>query len=254
MLVDPGSFAILALITVAGALVQATFGFGFAILAAPLFLVVMDSNGAIPVLAVLNLIVSALIAARSWRLAPLRLLMLLCAGSIAGFPIGLMLFRNATLPQLKAAVGLVIMAFALLLLARERGYMAGAQREGDPERQPGAPLALAMGAISGLMTAALAMPGPVAMLYLASCRLAKDEVRALSLAFFSFAYAVVALLHRFDGGLGADRLWLIAGLSVFVAIGGIAGQALARYISEAGFRYWVLAILFLAGLYALLSA
>ena len=36
--------------TFAGSLVQATFGFGFAILAAPLFLVVMESTGAIPVL------------------------------------------------------------------------------------------------------------------------------------------------------------------------------------------------------------
>lgn len=239
--------------TFAGSLVQATFGFGFAILAAPLFLVVMESTGAIPVLAVLNLGVSAFVAAQTWHHAPARLLTVLCAASLAGFPIGLALFRGADVSDLKLATGLVIMSFALLLLARERRPVVLNQRGMDANR-PSIPIALLAGALSGIMGAALAMPGPIAMLYLSTLRLAKDQSRALALAFFTFVYAGVCLLHGWSGGLGPERLWLSAELMVAVFAGAIAGHWLARHISEARFRQLVLVILFVAGLYAVLSA
>ncbi|MCC6531702.1 MAG: sulfite exporter TauE/SafE family protein [Burkholderiales bacterium] len=231
---------------------QATFGFGFAILAAPLFLVVMESTGAIPVLAVLNLAVSAFVCAQTWRRAPVRLLGLLCAASVAGFPIGLALFRGADVSALKLAAGLVIMVFALLLLGRERGYILASRRAVDASRLC-APIALLAGALSGVMGAALAMPGPIAMLYLSAARLPKDQSRALSLAFFSFVYAAVCLLHAWDGGLSRERLWLSAQLMIAVLAGALAGQRLARHIPEARFRQLVLVILFIAGLYAVVS-
>lgn len=254
---DWSSFAILAAVTFAGSLVQSAFGFGFAILAAPLFLVVMDSTGAVPVLAVLNLAVSALVAARLWRQAPLRLLGLLCLGSAIGFPAGLWLFKLADVSQLKVAVGVLIMAFALLLFARERGKLVLLPAAGTDEAPPppaSLPVALAIGWLAGAMGAALAMPGPVAMLYLSAQRLDKQQSRALSLGLFSFIYAGVSLLHGLDGGLPVDRLRLAAELMIFVLAGALAGQALARSISEAHFRQWVLMILFLAGFYAVLSA
>jgi uncharacterized membrane protein YfcA len=252
MMQDLTPFAMLVAITFAGSLVQAAFGFGFAILAAPLFLVVMDSTAAIPVLAVLNLAASALVAVRTWRQAPMRLLGLLCAGSVAGFPIGLALFRVADVSELKLAAGIIIMLFALLLLGRERGYVVLDGRGTSPERASAA-LAMLVGALAGTMGTALAMPGPIAMLYLAALRLTKDQSRALSLAFFSFVYGVVCLLHGWNGRLDAARLWFAAELLLAVLGGALAGHWLARHISEARFRELVLVILFVAGLYAVVS-
>lgn len=246
------SFAILAAITFAGALIAATFGFGFAILAAPLFLVVMDSTGAIPVLAALNFAASVLVAARIWRQAPARLLALLCAGSVFGFPVGLALFGRADVSDLKLVAGVVIMSFALLLLARERGYIV-LDRRGTSADRASAPIACFVGVLAGAMGAALAMPGPIAMLYFMVLRLTKDQSRALSLAFFSFVYGVVCLLHGWDGGLDAPRLWFSAKLMTAVLAGALAGHWLARHVSEARFRELVLVILFVAGLYAVSS-
>lgn len=246
------SLAVLGAITFAGSLVQAALGFGFAILAAPLFLVVMNSTGAIPVLAVLNLAVSAFVAAHTWTHAPRRLLGLLCAGSVAGFPIGLALFRHADVAGLKLATGIVIMIFALALLARERRGNVRTGRGADVHR-PSVAVALLMGALSGAMGAALAMPGPVAMLYVSAARLSKDHSRALSLAFFTFVYAGVCLLHGWHGSLGREHLWLSAKLGIAVVAGAIAGHWLARHLSEARFRVLVLVTLFGAGLYAVLS-
>ncbi len=251
-ILDSTSLAILSAVTFAGSLVQATFGFGFAILAAPLFLVVMDSTGAIPVLAVLNFAVSAFVAAQTWRAVPTRLLGLLCVSSVAGFPIGLALFRGADVSDLKLVTGLVIMGFALLLLARERGHIAPKRRAAAANR-PRALAALFVGALCGIMGAALAMPGPVAMLYLSTVRLSKDENRALALAFFSFVYAGVCVLHAWDGGLPSERGWLSVQLMFAVLAGALAGQWLTRHISEARYRQFVLVILFVAGFYAVVS-
>ena len=244
------SFAILAAITFAGAVMAAAFGIGFAILAAPLFLVVMDSTGAIPVLAVLNLAASVLVAARIWRQAPVRLLALLCAGSVCGFPIGLALFGRADVSDLKLVAGAVIMLFTLLLLARERGYIGFGRRGTGADR---APIALFVGALAGAMGTALAMPGPIVMIYFVVLRLTKDQSRALSLAFFSFVYTVVCVLHVWDGGLDAPRLWLSAKLMAAVVAGTVAGHWLAQHLSEARFRELLLVILFVAGLAAVAS-
>jgi uncharacterized membrane protein YfcA len=212
----------------------------------------MESTGAIPVLAVLNLAVSAFVAAQIWRKAPASLLGILCAASVAGFPIGLAVFRGADVSDLKLATGLVIMMFALLLLARERGYVVP-NRPGTDAKRPSWPIALFAGALSGIMGAALAMPGPVAMLYISTLRLSRDQSRALSLAFFTFVYAAVCLLHAWDGALTAERGWLSARLLLAVVAGGIAGQWLSRHVPEARYRQLVLVILFVAGLYAVLS-
>jgi len=244
------SFVILAAITFAGAVMAGAFGVGFAILAAPLFLVVMDSTGAIPVLAVLNFAASALVAARIRRHAPGRLLALLCAGSVCGLPIGLVLFGAADVSDLKLVAGAVIMLLALLLLAR--GYVVFDRRAKSAERAS-VPIALLVGALAGAMGTALAMPGPILMLYLVVLRLTKDQSRALSLVFFTFVYSVVCLLHFWDGGLDAQRLWFSAKLIPAVIVGVAAGHWLARHISEERYRVLVLVILFAAGLYAVAS-
>lgn len=256
---DWPAFAALAAVTFLGAMVQSAFGFGFAILAAPLFLVVMASTAAVPVLAVLNLAVSAVVVVGLWRKAPGRLLGLLCLGSAAGFPLGLALFARTDLEQMKVVVGFVIMSFALLLIARERGLLPLEQRPapdpgGDGVTRAGVTVPFGVGFVSGVMAAALAMPGPVAMLYLTTLQLDKERSRALSLALFTFSYASVSVLHAWAGSLDRAGLLIGAALLAFVGLGALAGHWLAARVSEAAFRQWVLVILFLAGFYAVLSA
>ena len=53
---DASALALLALGTLGGAVVQAATGFGFAIIAAPLFLVAMNSHAALQVLVVIHLV------------------------------------------------------------------------------------------------------------------------------------------------------------------------------------------------------
>ena len=245
---------ILAAVTLLGAFLQATFGFGFAILAAPIFLSVVDSLAAIQVLVVLHVVLSAVVVPGIWRGVPGGLLGWLMAGSLLGFPIGLALFLRTDIQTLKLAVGIATIAFSLLLIKREWGPVgvpAGMSNGGIAFRRV---TALAVGLLSGAMTAVLVMPGPAAMLYLRALGLEKQTSRAASLTFFAFCYVMATALHAVFAGMNKGNWLLALYLLPAVVAGAVAGNAAAQHLSEERFRRAVLSLLILSGIYAVWSA
>ena len=117
------SFAAMALAVMLGAGVQAAIGFAFGLIAAPVLLVVIGSGAAIQVLVVVHLVQSLMLVPRLWHLADRRILITLMLASVIGFPIGLLVFLSLDLTALTLAVGISLILFALLLAAREAGYL-----------------------------------------------------------------------------------------------------------------------------------
>ncbi len=246
-----GSLAILGLATFAGALVQAATGFGFAIIAAPVFLAVMNSTVAIAVLVALHVVQSAMVLPKVWNRASKWHLKRLVLGALIGCPLGFWAFRSLDVRTLKVLIGVIILAVIGLLIWRELGAVTGQRKTGA---QRGTPLTLMTGMISGAMTSLLVMPGPPLMVYFMSERAAGDSVRALSLTFFGLCYVAVTMSNVMAGSLGG-RAWEIVGwLAPVVVLGTVAGVALSRHFSEAGFRWAVLALLLLSGIGAIVSA
>lgn len=247
---EPGSWVLLALAAFAGATVQAATGFGFALLAAPLFLVAMSSTAAMQVLVALHIVQSAMVVPRLLRNAPPRPLLALSVGSLLGFPVGLAIFLALDIDALKLAVGAMILAFTALLLARDAGWLGariGAARLSLDE----APLACAAaGFLSGLLTAVLVMPGPPLILLLVAAATAKTAARALSLTFFAFCYVTVTALHVLFGGMGAPEWRLVLLLAPAVAAGTVLGAAIADRLSEHAFKTAVYTVLASSGLLA----
>ena len=79
---DPGAIALLCFGALGGAVVQAATGFGFAIVAAPLFLVAMNSHAALQVLVVVHLVQTVMMLRGVWSLVPMRMLKVLVAGAL----------------------------------------------------------------------------------------------------------------------------------------------------------------------------
>ena len=235
----------------AGAFVQSAVGFGFALIAAPIFLAAMQSGAAMQVLVAIHVVQSAILVPGLWRKAPKELLNPMLAGSLAGFPFGLAVFLAFDLETLKLAVGVVMLAFTALLVARDKSWLSRLlASSGSPH--PAA--AASVGASAGALTSVLVMPGPPLILYIAARRLGKVESRALSLTFFAFCYVAVTLLHAVWTGMTAQT-WAIAGaLSPAVLVATLLGNRLARWLSEVWFRAAVLAISFLSGAWAVWSS
>ena len=255
---DPGTIALLCLGALGGAIVQAATGFGFAIVAAPLFLVAMNSHAALQVLVVVHLVQTVMMLRGVWSLVPMRMLKVLVAGALVGSPLGLLVFMRLDVNALKLAVGVLILLFTTLLIAREAGWFA---RRASPQATGSAgadavpsPLAYVTGAISGAMTALLVMPGPPLMLYLSHAPLPHANARALAVSFFGLCYLFVTALNTFWAGMGEGVWWLALALAPVVYVGTLVGLRLSRYLTQGAFRAAVLVLLVLSGLGAILSA
>src|SRR5690349_12451933 len=105
------ALALLGLGALGGAVVQAATGFGFAIVAAPMFLVAMNSHAALQVLVVVHLVQTMMMLRGVWALVPMHMFKALVAGALVGSPLGLLVFMSLDVTALKLAVGVLILAF-----------------------------------------------------------------------------------------------------------------------------------------------
>ena len=111
----------LAATTSAAALLQAAGGFGFAVLATPLFLLFVDPPRAIQLVINITNALSLVVLPGLRRAIAARLLLRLALGSLAGLPLGLFAFRYADPIVVRPVVGGTILAFAVLLGWRRHG-------------------------------------------------------------------------------------------------------------------------------------
>lgn len=240
-------------VTFIGSTIQTATGFGFALLAVTPFLMVLDSGAAFQLVMIICLAISLAVWPKLAGRAPRSLLVVLAAGCAVGFPLGLAALSWMDLAALKAGVGIVV-----ILVAAQTAWQfrLGQQtiKPGDEKgRTPHGGTGFSVGVVSGALTSALAMPGPVVMLYLSRTGLDKDAIRATILTFFIFAYGGALALQAGLVGIEAGT-WKTAAALLLPALAGVAaGHALARRITQAAFRWTILAILLCNGLFILAS-
>lgn len=254
---DLVGFAALAGVTFFAATVQAATGFGFALLAVPFFLLLMGSLEAIQVTVVVSIVISLVLVRGLLKDAPRRLVLHLIAGSLIGYPVGLAAYRAADLKSVQLTIGALITVFAIFLILREWKLANGAENAAVKTHRPYSPrpvIEVAAGFVSGAMAVALAMPGPVIVMYLTAQRAGKHISRPTTLLLFLFSYTAVSLVHTVWGGMTAQSWLLAAKLTPFIIAGAIAGHLVSLRLSEDNFRKIVLLILIASGLYATWAA
>jgi uncharacterized protein len=244
-------FIVLAVTTFGSALLYAISGFGFAVLAAPLFLLFLDQARAIQLIIIISTVLSIVVLRGLLPAIAPRLLLRLALGSLLGLPLGLIAFRYADPILVRAAAGTLIFGFAIL--------MAISRRQSDqPARgkhwvaftmSPG--LDLAAGAVSGFAGALVGQPGPPVLIYLLLAGAAAKTVRATLLAFFALSYGVTLASHAATIGIPAAT-WLAAGILIpFAFLGGLAGRPIGDRLGAEAFAMLAIALLAVTGAYTL---
>src|SRR6516162_9866542 len=143
-----GIFIVLAVTTFGSALLYAISGFGFAVLAAPLFLLFLDPAQAIQLVIIISTALSIVVLRGLLAAIAPRLLLRLALGSLVGLPLGLVAFGYADPILVRAAAGAMIFGFAILMaVSRRSGQPAQGKHWTAFAMRPG--LDLAAGAISG---------------------------------------------------------------------------------------------------------
>jgi len=246
-------FIVLAATTFGSALLYSISGFGFAVLAAPLFLLFLDPARAIQLIIIISTVLSIVVLRGLLPAIAPRLLLRLALGSLVGLPLGLIAFRYADPILVRAAAGAMIFGFAILMaVSRRSGQPAQGKHWTAFAMRPG--LDLAAGAISGFAGALVGQPGPPVLIYLLLAGAAARTVRATLLAFFALSYGVTLASHAATIGIPAPT-WLAAGILIpFAFLGGLAGRPLGDRLGAEAFATLAIALLAVAGAYTLGAA
>ncbi|HEY2112247.1 MAG TPA: sulfite exporter TauE/SafE family protein [Dongiaceae bacterium] len=249
-----GIFIVLAATTFGAALLYAMSGFGFAVLAAPLFLLFLDPAPAIQLVIILSTMLSIVVLRGLLPAIAPWLLLRLALGSLVGLPLGLVAFRYADPIVVRAAAGAMIFGFAILMaVSRRRSGQPGQEKHWTAfAMSPG--LDLAAGAVSGFAGALVGQPGPPVLIYLLLAGAAASTVRATLLAFFALSYGVTLASHAVTIGIPAPT-WLAAGILIpFAFLGGLAGRPIGDRLGADAFALLATALLAVSGAYTLGAA
>ncbi len=241
--VEFGALIPATLIVLLASLVKSTTGFGFAMVSAPLLMLMWDPVLVVPIILPLTFTVDALIVARSWRVVePGRVVPLLVA-AVVGIPLGTYALLLVPTQALKLGMaGSILIAAGMLFF--------GVTMTIGRERVVGA----LAGFLSGFLVTSTALSGPPVTLFMLNQRWAKDTFRnSLGLYFLVLdTFAIISL--AFAGALYAETVAVSAVLWPPVLVGYLAAIRILPHINQPAFLRIATITVMVAALLAILNA
>ncbi|MBN2128064.1 MAG: sulfite exporter TauE/SafE family protein [Sedimentisphaerales bacterium] len=217
-------------------IVQGCAGFGMALVAAPMLMLVLAPAAVVPMIVPLSTINSFVVAFEARRHIRPGLVAPLAAGGILGVPLGVHALKVLDPIHLKVGVGLFVVTVGVLLLKGWRMPL------GD-----GVKTKLPVGIISGFFGGSTSMGGPPVVFFLANNDTAKDTFRANLVCYF-FVVNCIAIATFFARHL---ITWQVAGRMAMclpgMLLGTFLGVQLSRRVPEARFRKGVMILVCVTG-------
>jgi len=240
-------WAALAATSFVAALLQATNGFGFAVLAVPFFLVFAPPGEAITLIIVISVATSLFVLPGLYRSVDSAMLGRLTIASLVALPLGLVLSSHADRATVGAVAGVTVTGFAAILAwHRFRGLPA--QIALRPRHD------LAAGVAAGIATAMVGMAGPPVLIYLMLAGAPMRTVRATLIGFFALVYTATLAANAVFVGV-PSAIWLTAAsLLPAVWVGGVIGLRVGDRLGKKTAAGLAVAVLAVAGLYTLAAA
>ncbi|MFS0612489.1 sulfite exporter TauE/SafE family protein [Lederbergia ruris] len=221
-------------------ILQTSTGFGFSILATPFLLLLFSPMEAIQINLILSLVISCALIRKIRKDIDFQVLKRFVFGSVAGLPIGLLIFLFVDIPRLKLGVSIIILLLTLLLIMKLRIAQTKSRD-------------FIAGGLSGTLTTSIGMPGPPLLLYFSGTDTEKGKLRGTTLAFYLFIYLISLLIQVIFVGTN-QTIWISSGWALpLVFIGLFLGQILYRWINQHYFRIFTYIILLFTGIYLLID-
>jgi len=223
---------IAALIVFAGATVMGTLGFGFGLVVAPVFLLILEPQETVVTVNGIITVLLILIMVQSYRHLRLHLLWPMAAGGLAAAPIGVLALSTADPTNLRITIALFIMALAVLNLTNIRLPMVQNRLVGS-----------VVGFLTSLAVTTLSIGGPLAALYVVAQRWPHQEIRASLAFFFIVAYLAAFGLYARSGLVHQETMANVGMMIPSVVAGFGLATLLVRRINQRVFRYAVTAVI-----------
>ena len=224
-------------------MVRSAFGFGEALVAVPLLAFWLPLPVAAPLAVLVSITIAGIVVIQDWEKIHLSSAGWLVVSSLFGIPLGLLLLTNSHQRGLKAALGIIIIAFAVYSLIGRAPLELKQDSRG---------WLLACGFCAGVLGGAYGMNGPPLAVYGAMRRWSAQHFRATLQGYFLPA-SIIGMIGYGLAGLWTSAITRYYLLSLPVTFLGVyLGRAINhRLHGEAFFKYLYLG---LAGIGAFLLA
>lgn len=232
----------LSMVFLAG-LLRGFTGFGFSIAAVPLLSLIMPPAQAVPVVSLLQLLVSLSGLRAAARICDWRSIRMLAAGAAVATPFGAWGLAHLSAAPVRMAMAALMLATVLVLA---RGFRIAAV----PARGGAVPF----GMVSGLFNGLAGMPGPPVIAFYLAAPIGTGAARASMIVFF-LATSVFALVPMTSLGLVDGRSLGAALLGCpLVWLGSTLGARLYHARPDAHYRHVALALLVFAAMLVAMRA
>jgi uncharacterized membrane protein YfcA len=234
-------FALFCLVIAFASLIQGILGFASALVAVPLALLFLPKETVVSSMFMMGLSLNGFLSLRIKERISYRPVALLFVASLFGMPLGVWILRAVPLETMQVVVGCLVALFTILL------------QWGRLKLPQNAFLTGLAGFFSGLLNTSTSMSGPPVLILLAGQGLPKDRFRRTLVSFFIVSGLVAALVLVASGVMTLQRVSYGLVAIPFAFLGGYVGDRLSTRLPERPFRALALAVLFLAGVYSIMS-
>jgi uncharacterized membrane protein YfcA len=222
-------------------LLQGILGFGSALVAVPLALIFLPKEAVVSSIIMVGLSLNGFLSVRIKERISYRPVLILFFASLFGMPLGVWILRAVPLETMQVLVGCLVVLFTFLL------------QWGKLRLPQNAILTGVAGFFSGLLNTSTSMSGPPVLILLAGQGLPKDQFRRTLVSFFFVSGLVAALMLLVSGVMTLQRVSYGLVAIPFAFLGGYVGDRFSARLPERPFRALALAVLFVAGVYSVVS-
>jgi len=224
------------LATAVAGIMRGYSGFGTAVILAPVYSLLWGPRAGIPVMLLMELMVSVQLLPGAIKDADRRVVLPLGGAAAVATPLGAWVLLSADGEALRRFIGGFVLVFGLLL-------MSGWRYHGSRPL----PLNIAVGTAAGLLKGATGMSGPPVILYLLAGLEEAKRHRANLILFFA-TIAIISVFPPLIGGLiDLPVLVRLAVLLPVMALSVPVGARLFRVVPDRLYRPFAMAVLLVAG-------
>lgn len=240
-----GVAAVVALAVLAGAMAQRVSGMGFALVVAPVLVLLVGPVDGVLMVNICGATSACLIITRVWSLIDWRQYLLLVVPALVAVVPGALVAARLGGPLLQIVIGLLVVVALTVSLLVTRAERVTARL----------PTGIITGAASGFMSATAGVSGPSAGIYAVLTRWEHREFAATIQPFFATlgAAAFLSKIVALPDGLPDYDWWLWPLILGCTVVGLVAGERLARVVSARAARRSVVVLAYAGGVVAMVD-
>ena len=231
-----------AIIVLLAAFVRSASGFGYALLATPMLMLVMDAKSVVVLNTVLGLVANVIVLYHLRRHIDFRRAALIGLGAVAGIPPGAYLLSSLDSSVIKLAIAIVVIPFSFILLT-DHSHRFQRDTLG----------CVVAGFFSGATGASTGFGGPPVVLFLLNQGMVKERFIGTLAAYFSFRTIVTLGAFSSLGIVTTDILIQAVVLLPALWLGSYIGVKMVPRINTVLFKRIVSAIVTVTALIIIVS-